>query len=362
MLISVIIPVYNGEKYIGRCLKSLINQKNTGIEFIVILDGCTDATQSIVEEYQKIDSRIKYFTQKNSGVSASRNFGISVSQGDFICFIDSDDTIEEDMYQKMISVQKEQKVDLVMCNISIVKGKEKRTETLGIDENIKIENIHLDKKLVRNLIINELNGSPVNKLYKKSIIEKYDIYFSEDIKIGEDYLFNLKYFGYIESVYLCKEAYYNYFINSNSAMTRYTPNKYQMYRKLHLMIIKLLREDIYMEKAITYQKIRFLTWIEHSLYEEIQKNFHWYNLKSIYKNFQIIINDEIVKDILDNISLGRELKNERIAVFYRILKFKSIFLVYLYIKVLLYVRFIKKLLYCIKKYMVSNAVCAIEKY
>ena len=107
--ISIIIPVYNSAKYLRKCLNSIINQTFDNIEIICINDGSTDNSLSIINEYAKIDSRIKVYTIENKGVSAARNYGILVATGEYIGFVDSDDYIDLNYYEEMMKQIKEEK-------------------------------------------------------------------------------------------------------------------------------------------------------------------------------------------------------------------------------------------------------------
>ena len=114
-LISILMPVYNSEKYLRKCLEALKNQTYQNIEIICVNDGSTDSSYDILLEYQNIDNRFKLFTQENSGPATSRNHCLSKAQGKYIMFCDSDDKYEPNMCQKMIETMKKENVNLVMC-------------------------------------------------------------------------------------------------------------------------------------------------------------------------------------------------------------------------------------------------------
>ena len=112
--ISIIVPIYNAEKYINKCVDSLLRQTKKEIEFILINDGSTDNTDSLLREYK--DKRIKYFKNKNQGIGKTRNFGIDKAKGKYLMFIDSDDYIEKDACEKLFNKAENSKLDLVVCN------------------------------------------------------------------------------------------------------------------------------------------------------------------------------------------------------------------------------------------------------
>ena len=135
--ISIIIPVYNCEKYISRCLRSIINQTYKNLQIIVVNDGSTDNTLNICEDIARNDSRIEIYSKENGGVSSARNLGLKKVKGDYISFVDADDFLEVNMFSKMIYSLKDE--DLIVCNFYIVDEK-------GNKENGKsIPNVILNK-------------------------------------------------------------------------------------------------------------------------------------------------------------------------------------------------------------------------
>ena len=169
--ISVIVPVYNAEKYLSRCIDSILNQTYKDFELILINDGSKDKSIDILRKYENIDNRIKVIDNSNNGVSKTRNIGIRLAQGEYIQFIDSDDFIDENMFEYNINTVEQENADIVMTGFYLDIESKKGIDTVlqTFEKSISIG----AKDIARNLI-NRLNGtyinSPVNKLYKKSII------------------------------------------------------------------------------------------------------------------------------------------------------------------------------------------------
>ena len=113
-LVSIIVPVYNCEAYIRRCIESILRQTYRNVEVILINDGSTDQSENICREYQKQDKRIRLYNQENQGVSVSRNYGLSVAEGEFIQFVDGDDSILDNMTQELVKCIQEQETDMVV--------------------------------------------------------------------------------------------------------------------------------------------------------------------------------------------------------------------------------------------------------
>ena len=139
-LISIIIPVYNVEKYLRKCLDSIINQTYKKLEIILIDDGSTDNSGKICEEYAKKDDRIIVIHKENAGVSSARNRGIELANGKYIGFIDSDDWIEENMYETLYQNLLQFDVDISMCNYSIIRNHKKTFHKHDLEDGILIDN------------------------------------------------------------------------------------------------------------------------------------------------------------------------------------------------------------------------------
>jgi len=175
--ISVIIPVYNVEKYLKRCLDSLLNQKYKNVELIVVNDGSPDNSQKIIDEYAKKDSRVVSIIKENGGQASARNLGLTKATGDYISFIDSDDYVEKDIYSSLKSYM-EKDYDIVIFDYNIVfKDSIKKEESCTCVDS---DNVTVKEYLLCGGV------SPWNKIYKRDYLEKCEFKFPEGI-IYEDY-------------------------------------------------------------------------------------------------------------------------------------------------------------------------------
>ena len=218
--VSIIVPVYNAEFYLRPCIDSILNQTYKNIEIILVDNGSTDSSRLICEEYSKKHDNIKFDFQEKKGPSATRNKGIDLATGEYIQFVDSDDYIEKDMTEKLVSSMAG-KADLAICGFN--------TLTIG-DKNTKLQKMipqfsgvisieEFNKKFGELFNANLIN-SPCNKLYNKNLIKKNRILFKEDVNIGEDLLFNLQYFKQCTNISLLNESLYNYLrINNITTLT-----------------------------------------------------------------------------------------------------------------------------------------------
>ncbi|MBO4821135.1 MAG: glycosyltransferase family 2 protein [Prevotella sp.] len=195
MLVSIIIPVYNVERYLHECIQSIVNQTFTDWECILVDDGSTDGSGKICDQFSKQDHRISVIHKENQGVSAARNEGLEHAQGEWINFIDADDWVEETYLSQMIDESKNKKYDLVVSGSShdYPDGK---SYSYGFSSH---QEIGMDKFHTQNFIDHiGLFYGPCAKLFKQSIIHEYNIIFPVDYSLGEDLLFNFKYLDHID--------------------------------------------------------------------------------------------------------------------------------------------------------------------
>lgn len=215
--VSIIIPVFNSQEYISRCLDSLINQSYNNIEIICVNDGSTDSSLEILSKYSTLDSRVKIYNQSNQGPAKARNIGLLNSRGEYIMFCDSDDWYSPNMCEKMILTIINKKVDLAICHPSFHFEKDANGKTINRD----LKN-HSPKHL-GFLKLNDTNRLEIfvtlwNKIFKKSIIDKYNITFPNGYEFDDD-SFVYQYLQSINSVFTIKDELYNYFIRPGSIMT-----------------------------------------------------------------------------------------------------------------------------------------------
>lgn len=195
--ISIIIPVYNTDLYLKECIESLLAQSYKDFEAIFIDDGSQDTSFSIINDYSSRDKRIRLYHQNNAGVSAARNLGLRYATGDYIAFIDSDDTISPDYLDRLYRCAIQYSLDMVFSGIIYTNnnGEKSRVVLEGGLLSLLTENdlIHFFKT--------PLLTSPVSKLYKRQIICDNNLQFDTTISFAEDKDFNLQYFRHIQNAY-----------------------------------------------------------------------------------------------------------------------------------------------------------------
>ena len=199
-IVSIIIPVYNAEHYLEDILNDLILQTYQKIEIIIINDGSKDGSSDIIREYARKDNRIQYVLTENGGPSRARNLGLSIAQGDYIRFIDADDRLPLNSIQNMVNaIERNTEADIVIGNYTIEKQEEYFT-------GIEIEEGLLESKEFAEQFIKRMKtfyfGVPWNKLYKREIIEKYQLRFNESMIWCEDAFFNIEYYSKCNKMYI----------------------------------------------------------------------------------------------------------------------------------------------------------------
>ena len=229
--VSIVVPIYNSEKELPRCIDSILRQTYLDFELILINDGSKDGSLNILKEYEQKDKRVIVIDNENNGVSETRNIGIRRASGDYIAFVDSDDYIESDMMEALVKSIEEQNADLVICGL--LKGQEVKTSTQTFEYNVS-----LDKRDIALKVLDRLNGtyinSPINKLYKKSILIDNNIYMDNTIDLGEDLLFNIEYLSYCSSVIFEERCFYHYCMKSEDSLTaKYRENKLELMKRMY---------------------------------------------------------------------------------------------------------------------------------
>lgn len=224
-MISVIVPVYNCEKYLHKCLNSILEQTYSNLEIILIDDGSSDQSGKICEDYAKFDCRIKVFHQKNQGVSSSRNLGIHKASGTYITFVDSDDFIDASYIEELLSTLLKHNATYITCGYKRIYSE--HIERINDDgKEMEVTSEDFIKKLLN---VQNGYGFVHTKLIKKNAI--HNIQFEESLKVGEDALFNIQLCSNIKKVVIYHKALYNYRYNADSAVRKYDKDYVKKYLK-----------------------------------------------------------------------------------------------------------------------------------
>lgn len=245
--VSIIVPVYNTEKYLKKCLDSLVNQTLDDIEILIVNDGSTDNSQEIINEYkEKYSQKIKCFKKQNGGLSDARNYAVPHALGEYIGFVDSDDYVETDMFEKMYNLANLENLDLVECNF-IWEYPNKIKKDFGIHcSNIQ------DFFIYSRVMV-------CNKLIKSSVLKNNNITFPKDLRY-EDIEFFYKLIPFIEKYGLLENTFYHYMQRENSIINTNNLKTSDIFNILNNIIEFYKLNNLYADykSELEYLYIRFL--------------------------------------------------------------------------------------------------------
>lgn len=214
-LITIIVPVYNVERQITRCIKSLLEQTYENIEILLVDDGSTDQSLEICKKYEKVDNRINVITKKNGGVSSARNCGIKNAKGKYVCFFDSDDWVDKDICKKLMTRAKETNAQMVICGFSEINEDGQKKDHFPCKKEDELCEDYL--KICKDIVITRIVNSPCNKLFLREKISKL---FNLNRNMGEDMEFNLEYIKNISKIAYLRECLYFYDVTVEGSLTK----------------------------------------------------------------------------------------------------------------------------------------------
>ena len=229
-IISVIVPVYNTEKYLHRCIDSILAQTYADFELLLINDGSKDNSGAICNEYAVKDSRVRVFHKENAGVSKARNLGLDNAKGEWITFVDSDDWVHEDFIKKRLDLALSDTADIAYCDIEYIYNNWNLYGKMA-------EEVDGKSSTVNSWILSRTTYSPII-LARKYLFDKYNLRYIEGLRFGEDFNLIIKLVIYANKVSHVKEALYYYNKqNEGSAMT-----KLHLYRDdLQIVYVDLIK-------------------------------------------------------------------------------------------------------------------------
>lgn len=310
--VSVIIPVYGVEKYIKRCLESVINQTLKNIEIIIVNDDTKDNSMEICYEYAKIDSRIKVYNKENEGLGLTRNYGIERASGEYIAFIDSDDYVSLNMCEVLYDCAKKKNADVVYGGIYT----DNNSGKIVAKPCVNIETIWKDneiKDLLLDFIATEPNAkkdtimevSVWKALFRKSIFEENNIKFvSERQFISEDIIFDIDFFLNSKCIVAIPNCIYYYCLNDNSLTKVFRTDRFQKVKVLYKEIIRKLK-GYYKDEEIYLRTDRFLIARARTNARQIIKNRNSIGKSSTNKALLEICNDYELQNILAEYSINK---------------------------------------------------------
>lgn len=315
--LSIIVPVYNTYKYLDKCLKTLVEQKNVTCkyEIIVVNDGSPDNSEEIILKYQKkYTNLIKYIKKENGGISSARNEGLKHCKGEYITFVDSDDYVSLDLISTFLNNISNNDLFIYGYN-EVYEDSDKCVENIILDKNVTMTN---DSKYILSMIFENksVRGYGWNKIFKRKIIEDNKLKFDNTITYIEDLLFTIEYINKCEKVSFSKKLLYNYvqrdgsLINSKFNLKKLSSLK--AYERIIDIVSKINKEYL---KTIYY----FLFELNYELSVRIRISGDLEKYKKEYKMLKKNMRKYYFKFILKNIKLKYKLKSTIKLLFYRII-------------------------------------------
>ena len=241
-MLSVIIPVYNVEKYVQKCIESVINQTLDNIEIILVDDGSTDSSGLICEKFSETYSNVITFHKNNGGLMSAWKYGVTRSKGDFIGFVDSDDWIDTNMFERLLTSISSNDCDIAVCGL--IKGEYLVSNSSNYDGKYDVKDIY--PTLINNgtFMGRGVIPSRVLKLYKRDIVTKVLEYCNDKVTIGEDMVMNFAAFMEAKNIYFINDFYtYHYRINDASITQKFNTNYIDKVKLFNLELRKISEKN-----------------------------------------------------------------------------------------------------------------------
>lgn len=258
-MVSIVIPAYNCEDTIEQCLESVLNQTYEDIEVIVIDDGSKDNTYSLIEKIARKDNRVKYKKIPNSGPGGARNTGIDMATGQYLAFVDADDTVYPNYIEAMMVYMDKHDADMVLCNMEWIT---EEPET-GVEQDKEMRS-NQDKEIIvyenKQAILEDIYSIMCNswhmnalysKIYKLEYIQKHNVRINEELDMGEDFQFNIKCMDYVEKIVIIPDELYRYLTLNSQLTYKYRPNLYEV-RKIAIDEFNNFVEKYNLDKNIIH--------------------------------------------------------------------------------------------------------------
>lgn len=299
ILVSVIVPIFNMEQYLSKCIDSILNQTYACLEIILIDDGSTDSSLAICDKYAQQDSRVKVFHKKNGGVSSARNIGLDKSTGDYVSFVDPDDWIEKNMYETLISYLLTADVDILHFN-AIRKGE--------ILNELPFSGVYQGEKYEKEILLPMIGSEKFGgmfilgvlwiHLFRRSLIEQFNIRFNTQLMRCEDRLFTITSMFFAKNMIFVDDCLYHYEVYDDSLSNRYNSERWQQ-ESIYLKELKNLCEKSSNKTFIEDANDRIANDCILRVVTSINQEFFSNNSNTFghrYINLNKIINNPIVKD------------------------------------------------------------------
>lgn len=313
--VSIVIPVYNVQNYIRRCLDSVLQQTYLNLEIIIVNDGSTDNSYAICQEYVQKDNRIQLIHKKNEGVAVARNTGLDKAIGKYIYFCDPDDWVDERLIEENLELAKGTNADIVLFGFYV-------------HLNNNIDRVCYNKAVINSrdkfkalfydvfLKVKYGNGFVWNKLYSKKFLDKYGFRF-EKLMIQQDEVFNMQLYPRINTIVISDKPYYHYVqYESGNASTRYIQNKFNIIKTVY-------KKFLWLYKEMEINDTRYLTFISNRFYHGV---INCVTVNLFHSNCKLSLTEKkkVIEDIITDTTVIKY-ANENDASSLKLLRFKIVY-------------------------------------
>ena len=315
-LVSIVIPVYNGEKYQDSCMEWLLQQTYTNLEIILVDDGSRDHSPAMCDDYAKKDSRIRVCHQTNKGASGTRNTGIENATGKYICFFDVDDTVTSEVISDNVKLAEEQNADVVMFGFWYYDVDQDKLFPDKIEKPFAGDNEEFFYTYLTSTIENEMLNPPWNKLIRRSLIMETGLRFDTRCPIFEDIIFATTLLAVAKRIVVKDRLYYKYYVKSSgSLITGFYENLLEVAKLMHENGINYCNR--YLNNALQVRKYDTL-FVRHmfTYLKQISCKEDWKKQRK-YELLQKIFADETFLKALNNVELSGKKKLVRLLIHHK---------------------------------------------
>lgn len=322
-IISVIVPVYKAEKYLHRCVDSILAQSYTDFELLLINDGSPDNCGAICDEYAIKDARVRVFHKKNGGVSSARNLGLDNAQGDWIAFVDSDDYVHVDYLKDLYA----------LCDADLVVGSYQMVGTDNPINGVIPTETYLRDGLKDALLLYGETGNfrgAMCKMYKREVVHQYNIRYDENMSASEDWLFALEYIKHIDKIKTLDKPYYYYEQENSDGLSKNVRNFDSYFYAMEQFSTKVGE----LEECLNVQGLNFIFLDTVRIYIRRQVHYLYYSSESVrekIKRIKTLLNSPYVRIVLKDKTRSKGRKKYRLFDFISLNKLYRTLLLYIYI-------------------------------
>lgn len=320
-IVSVIIPIYNTEKYLNACIESVINQTYQNFRIILVDDESPDGAPKMCDDWAKKDERVQVIHKKNEGLGFTRNAGLAIADGDYVCFLDSDDTLDSQTFEYCV---KELDEGADACFFGRKTGK--ADGSYSVNTNIPKKLVYVGEEIKKEYATTYLGPMPDSEgqgyiqassccvMYRLSVLNENNIRFlSERLYLSEDTLFNLDFCKYAKKIVIIPKDFYNYTYNGESLTKRYNPNRFNQVKHFYEKFLEYkteYAESLNVEVRIPYQLYIYL---RHTIEYEV-KSYKLNGFVKTYKRIKEICSDELICKWLNELDMNLLNKKRRMLV------------------------------------------------